>query len=122
MVGIAAIALFAVVIFNRNIKKTVQYRQAASVYGDENIARQPVVTQAAEERITSQPREYTMFKDTYEGYQQPITIGQYPLDEQRPSAQPTQYDYAYRPGPDMGSDVFDRMGPNIDHKSASFAY
>jgi hypothetical protein len=122
IVGIAAMALFAVIIFNRNMKKTVQYKQALSVYGEDNIAKQPVVTQAAEERITSQPREYTQFRDTYEGYQTPTSIGQYPLDEPRPSAQPTQFDYVYRPGPDMGSDAFERLGPNIDHKAASFAY
>lgn len=122
IVGISAMALFAVVIFSRNMKKTVRYKQALSVYGEDNIAKQKVVTRDSEERITSQPREYTQFRDTYEGYQTPSSIGQFPLDEPRPSAQPTQYDYVYRPGPDMGSDSFERLGPNIDHKGASFAY
>ena len=126
VVGIAAIGLFAVMLYNRNIQKTSFYQKAAAArYGEEGIAREHVGGVREASGMTDQPRDYSKFaQDTAEGYQAtPVqAMGQFPLNEPRPYSDPQQDSYMYRPGPDMGSDAFDRFGPQLDHKMASFAY
>ena len=129
VVGIAAIALFAILMFHRNVQKTVQYATAAaSIYGEDNIARQPHQEGGAQPYATmaSQPREYDQFKDTYEAYQSPEgPTGMFPLEGTPvdfagvPSKDET---YFYRPSEDMGDDTFQRFGPNLDEKAHSFSY
>lgn len=123
VVGIAAFALFAIILFHRNIQKTVRYSRAAkSVYGIDNIASQEVKTQPYT-TMHSEPREYNQFKDTYEPYSSPEMEGQYPLDEARQGAEPKLEDYFYRPGPDMGDNTFVATEPTLtDAKAMSFAY
>jgi hypothetical protein len=120
VVGIAAMVLFAVLLFNRNVQKTSVVRPA-SRYGEDNIAHQPVATVQPAQAIQNQPREYNEFKDTYEPYQSPNSIGQFPLDESRPSSEARLESYYYRPDATTGENTFERMGPNIDQKNA-FAY
>lgn len=126
VVGIAAMALFAMLLYSRNLEKTVRYhRAAATVYGDENIVNEDVGNVQPFETMQDEPRDYNQFKDTYgaEGFQSAETVdGSYPLNEVRPSAEPVLDAYFYRPGDDMGSDEFVRSGPNIDAKMSSFAY
>lgn len=125
VVGIAAMALLAMLLYNRNFQKTVRWhRAAATVYGDENIVNEDVGAVQPFETTQDEPRDYTHFKDTYEGFQSgdDSVLGSYPLDEVRPSAEPVVDAYFYRPGADMGSDAFVREGPNIDNKMSSFAY
>jgi hypothetical protein len=124
VVGIAAMALLAMLLYSRNLQKTVRYhRAAATVYGDENIVNEDVGAVQAYETAQDEPREYNQFNDTYEGFQSPEeALGSYPLNEARPSAEPVLDAYFYKPGEDMGSDAFQRAGPNMDVKMTSFAY
>lgn len=127
VVGIAALALFAVMLYNRNIQKTSFYQKAAAkMYGEEGIAREHVGRVGEAERATAQPRDYSKFEnDTFEGYQEThvgAAVGQYPLGEARPTGEAVGEDYFYRPGADMGSNDFERFGPAMDYKMSSFAY
>ena len=123
VVGIAAFALFAIMLFCRNVQKAVRYnRVAKSVYGSDNIANEEVETQPYTTMHT-EPREYNKFKDTYEPYASPDAIGQYPIDDARPNDAEARTDtYFYRPAEDMGDNTFMRDGPNMDEKMSSFAY
>ena len=122
VVGIAAFALFAILLFNRNVQKAMRYSQAArSVYGADNIAREPVKETTGYTTMTDEPREYNKFKDTYEAYESPDMDGLYPLDAST-DAQPKTTSYMYRPAEDMGDNSFIRDGPEMDMKGASFAY
>jgi hypothetical protein len=123
VVGIAAFALFAILLFNRNVQKAMRYnRVAKSVYGADNIASEDVVTQPYTTMHT-EPREYNKFQDTYEPYESPEAIGQYPIDDSRPTNADVKMDsYFYRPAEDMGDNTFIRNGPNMDEKMSSFAY
>jgi hypothetical protein len=129
VVGIAAIALFAILMFHRNVQKTAQYAMAAaSIYGEDNIARQPQ-QEGGDQPYTSmasQPREYGQFKDTYEAYQSPAdATGMFPLEGNVAdfSGIPSKVDsYFYRPSEDMGDNTFHNAGPSIDEKAHSFAY
>lgn len=128
VVGIAAIALFAVMLYNRNIQKTSFYQKAATqMFGQETIARErvPYVKEAG--NITSHPRQYTKFEqDTFQEYKEmkaSDAIGQYPIHEERHDMnEPVDDEYLYRPGKDMGSNTFHRFGPAMDNKMSSFAY
>lgn len=137
VVGIAAIALFAVVLFNRNIQKAIDYR-SSGVYGDTNIYKEAVTTQPYT-RIASEPREYNKFQETIptgilpsmntEGFvgapygnEGDSAYGQYPLDQSRVTGAPLADEFVYRPEDTTGSNEFERNGPNIDQKMATFQY
>lgn len=129
VVGIAAMGLFAVMLYSRNMQKTSFYQKAAAkLYGQEGIARERVVRVEEASGMTEQPRDYSKFeRDTNdtEGYASTHVgdaEGQYPLHDPRPVTEGMREDYFYRPGPDMGSNDFERFGPNMDHKMSSFAY
>jgi hypothetical protein len=121
VVGIAAMVLFAVLIFNRNVQKTTYIVRPASRYGEDNIAHQPVATVQPAQTVQNQPRDYNEFKDTYEPYQSLQSIGQYPLDGSRPTSDAKLESYYYKPDATTGDNTFERAGPNIDQKNA-FAY
>jgi hypothetical protein len=126
VVGIAAIALFAILMFHRNVQKTAQYATAAAtIYGEDNIARQPQQVAQPYTTMLSQPRDYNQFKDTYEAYQSPeAASGMFPIDAATDfSGVPSKIDsYFYRPSEDMGENIFQPMGSSIDEKAHSFAY
>jgi hypothetical protein len=129
VVGIAAIALFAIVMFKRNVQKTYQYTQIAQQFAKDSAEQQEYQPMPYAE--VRQPREYNQFKDQAppaipeaftEGYATPEEVGTYPLGA-RQSAQPTQsFTAMYRPTEDMGDNTFVRGGPNMDEKGQSFAY
>jgi hypothetical protein len=131
VVGIAAIALFAIVMFKRNVQKTYQYTQVAQQFAKDAAVSQEYQAMPYQAVQATQPREYTQFKDQRppavptgftEGYATPEEVGTYPLGG-RPAAQPTQsFTAMYRPAEDMGENVFVRDGPNMDEKGQSFAY
>jgi hypothetical protein len=127
VVGIAAIALFAILMFHRNVQKTAQYATAAAtIYGEDNIARQPQQVAQPYATMLSQPREYNQFKDTYEPYESPeAASGMFPIDAAGPdmTGVPNRMDsYFYRPSEEMGDNTFQPMGASIDEKGHSFAY
>lgn len=129
VVGIAAIAVFAIVMFKRNVQKTYQYAQQAQEFAKDAAAQQEY--QPMPYAQVSQPRDYTQFKDQIkaqvpeaftEGYASPDDVGTYPLGA-RPLSEPTQtFTAMYRPAEDMGDNAFVRSGPNLDEKGQSFAY
>lgn len=150
VVGIAAIALFAVVVFSRNVQMVAgangssaygsQRRKAnpvPPVYGDQNIYKERHDLQAYD-AMASQPREYSNFRDTYRGsflstsvegfeaaphnYVNEAADGQYPINENRMTASPGVQEYLYEPDAETGSNEFERYGPDIDEKLKSFGY
>ncbi len=137
VVGIAAIALFAVVLFHRNIRKLVNYR-SASVYGDTNIYKEAVTTQPYT-TLSSEPREYSRFQETVptgllpsmntEGFvgapygsEGDSVYGQFPLDQSRVTGAPLTDEFVYRPSDSTGSNEFEREGSSIDQKMDTFQY
>jgi hypothetical protein len=126
VVGIAAIALFAIVMFKRNVQKTYQYTQVAQQFAKDAAAQQEY--QAMPYVAVSQPREYTLTQHTQvpqgftEGYATPEEVGTYPLGN-RPVAQPTQsFTAMYRPAEDMGDNAFVPTPSALDVQRQSFAY
>jgi hypothetical protein len=151
VVGIAAMAVFAVMIFSRNVEKTSHFVSESimqkptpiygeEVYGDQNIYREPVVTQPYSTQ-SSEPRMYDNFRETYNVSWGPLREGfaggaaysefagsgesiegQYPIDENRVHENPTKETYDYRPESNTGTNDFMRHGPDLDEKVASFQY
>ena len=130
VVGIAAIGLFAIIMFKRNVQKTYQYSQIAKQFAKDSAVSQEYQAMPYQAAHVTQPREYSQFKDQAptvptgftEGYATPEEVGTYPLGA-RPQAQPTQsFTAMYRPDEDMGDNAFVRGGPNMDEKGQSFAY
>jgi hypothetical protein len=151
VVGIAAIAVFAVMIFTRNVEKTSHFVSESimrkptqtygeEVYGDQNIYKEPVTTQPYSTQ-SSEPREYDNFRETYNTSWGPLregfaggapysefsgsedhVEGQYPIDQNRVHAVPTKESFDYRPESNTGANDFMRYGPDLDEKVASFQY
>ncbi len=149
VVGIAAIALFAILMFKRNVQKTTQYYDAATVRAYQDQRAQQPPSDGHMPPLLTQPREYTvgsagstgstgsqyvapaaryatqpMFYDDKEPFASPDAVGTYPLGEPRPSAHASQsFTAMYRPSEDMGDNTFVRgQGPNMDEKMYSYAY
>lgn len=140
VVGLASIALFAVILFNRNIRKTAFYSNSFGQYGDENIYKEHVTTMPYSGGRGSQPRDYSQFRETHsagwgaldtfeEGFQGApygssagYVDGQFPLDEGRPSSAPFTEEYDYRPDTNAGDNEFQRYGPNLDEKLDALQY
>jgi hypothetical protein len=150
VVGIAAIALFAVMVFSRNVQ-TVVGVNAASAYGNHHRKTNPIPPVYGEQNIykerhdiqeydvtASQPREYSKFRDTYsrsflsssvEGFEaapynyvNEAADGQYPINQNRMTASPAREEYLYEPEAETGSNEFERYGPNLDEKFQSYGY
>jgi hypothetical protein len=131
VVGIAAIAVFAIIMFKRNVQKTYQYSQVAQQFAKDAAASQEYQAMPYQAVQATQPRDYTQFKDQHppavpegfvEGYASPEEVGTYPLGA-RPKAEATQsFTAMYRPAEDMGDNAFVRAGPEMDEKGQSFAY
>jgi uncharacterized short protein YbdD (DUF466 family) len=150
VVGIAAIALFAVMVFSRNVQ-TVVGVNAASAYGNHHRKTNPIPPVYGEQNIykerhdiqeydvtASQPREYSKFRDTYsrsflsssvEGFEaapynyvNEAADGQYPINQNRMTASPAREEYLYEPEAETGSNEFESYGPNLDEKFQSYGY
>jgi hypothetical protein len=151
VVGIAAIALFAVTVFSRNLQTVVNVNSAGAygnhhrktnpvppVYGEHNIYKERHDIQAYDD-MASQPREYSNFRDTsrrsllssVEGFEaapapynyvNEAADGQYPINQNRVTASPAREEYMYEPEADTGSNEFERYGPSLDEKLQSFGY
>ena len=128
VVGIAAIALFAILMFKRNVQKTSQYTKAVRQFQQDAAAQQeyqptpyppvPVVPVA--------PTTYGPTSDPHgilEGYASPEDVGMYPLEEARPSMQGQQLTAMYRPAEDMGDNTFVASPSQLEiTKNQAFAY
>jgi hypothetical protein len=145
VVGIAALALFAIIMFHRNVKKTVQYSATLN-------AIQPPMQQYITPKDTGNVAGYDtmqhgLFEQTYEAYQsepspvQPVEqVIQAQAQAQAQAPAPAQEDgmypeqstmteedvrsesFMYRPGADMGDNTFEPVGTSIDEKYAAFQY
>jgi hypothetical protein len=133
VVGVAAIALFAVLIFHRNVQMTAYYSNTyesmgpRNGYGDETIYREYVKTQPYV-TASSEPTAYPTYTPTpkavwgVEGFEAaPFNAGEASVEGQYPLPGPSlaggrveQYDY--RPDPETGSNLFQRYGPDMDEK------
>ena len=151
VVGIAAIALFAVMVFSRNVQTVVGGVNAAAAYGNHHRKTNPVPPVYGDQNIykerhdiqeydvtASQPREYSKFRDTYRGsflstsvegfeaapynYVNEAADGQFPINQNRMTASPGRQEYLYEPEADTGSNDFERYGPDIDDKLKTFGY
>ncbi len=128
VVGIAAIALFAILMFKRNVQKTSQYTKAVRQFQQESTAQQeyqptpypavPVAPVAPSFKApTSDPH------GILEGYASPEDVGMYPLEEVRPSMQGQQLTAMYRPAEDMGDNAFVASPSQLEvTKNQAFAY
>jgi hypothetical protein len=139
VVGVAAIALFAVLIFHRNVQKAAYYTNTyesmgpRNGYGAETIYRdhvnaQPYMT------TSSQPTAYPTYTPTpqavwgVEGFESApfneanVSVdGQYPLPAvSMASGRVESYDY--KPDGETGSNLFQRYGPNMDEKLEALQY
>ena len=134
-VGLSLFLLTAVLFFKRNVHATM-----SSVYGESSIRTQPHAPAAPYEFQASNPRNYEEFAETApsnpmvgplkEGFEPaaygdeagaPVE-GQFPKEKERPEGEPKPTDYVYRPAADMGSNEFERYGPDMDEKITSFEY
>ncbi len=134
-VGLSLFLLTAVLFFKRNVHTTMN-----SVYGETSIRTQPHATAAPYESQSSGPRNYEEFAETAptnpmigpikEGFEPaaygdeagaPVD-GQFPKEKERPEGEPQAIDYVYRPAADMGSNEFERYGPDMDEKITAFEY
>ncbi len=126
VVGIAAIALFAILMFKRNVQKTAQYTQVAQQFAKESAAQQAYQAMPAQAMVT-QPREYTQSRDVQgfvEGFATPEEVGTYPLGDPRPMAQAAHtFNATYRPAEDMGDNAFVGTPSTLENsKMNAFAY
>ncbi len=112
VVGIAGIALFAIVIFKRNVQKTSQYAHMAIFKEKVQPIPGPVVTQ---------PREYHAPEAFVESFATPEEVGTYPLGP-RPTADPMTLTAMYKPTEDMGDNAFVPTPSTLDVNRQSFAY
>jgi hypothetical protein len=139
VVGIAAIALFAILMFKRNVQKTTQYTQVVQKYVHDAAKQQEyqespyaTVEQPRQESVKlTQPRQYTqsLYQDAVpqgvlEGYASPEEVGTYPLGDTRPTTDASHtFNAVYRPAEDMGENTFVATPSTLDvSKSQSFAY
>ncbi len=133
VVGIAALALFAVLMFHRNVRKTKQYSAALS-----NMKQYITPTETKEvggyDAMQREQRDFQQFQDTYEAYQtqeapmepmqpvEPQEDGSFPEHSTTSMEDVRSESFLYRPGPDMGDNTFEPVGASIDEKYASFGY
>ncbi len=130
VVGIAALALFAVLMFHRNVRKTKQYSAALS-----NMQQYITPTATKEvggyDAVQREQRDLQKFQDSYEAYQtqepmeptvQPQEDGSFPEQSNTSMEDVRSESFLYRPGPDMGDNTFEPVGAGIDEKYASFGY
>ena len=133
VVGIAALALFAIIMFHRNVQKTVQYSAALNGM-KQYITPADTGDVGGYDAMEREQRDLQKFQDTYEAYQsemepQPEVMepaqkedGMYP-ERSTESEEDVRTDtFMYRPGPDMGDDTFQPLGASIDEKYAAFQY
>jgi hypothetical protein len=136
VVGISALALFAIIMFHRNVRKTVQY--SATLNGmKQYITPMETTDVGGFDAMDRQQRDIQKFQDTYEAYQsemeQPPTTpqvmepaqedsGMYPERSTESQVDVRTDTFMYRPGPDMGDNTFEPVGGSIDNKYASFGY
>ena len=144
-VGLSIFLLTAVLFFRRN---TTALFTAKSAYGDASIPAENTATAVPYASDKSGPRAYDQFRETdpsnpmlgplHEGFVSSIAdaeepegvesasaaapVGQFPLDNERPSSTPDARDFVYKPDSDTGSNEFKRFGPQMDVKGRSFAY
>jgi hypothetical protein len=124
VVGIASIALFAILMFKRNVQKTTQYSQVVAQYTHDSAEQQKYQRSVQ----TTQPRKYVHFKEDPVGmtkpYAAPEEVGSYPLETPRPETESNHtFTAVYRPAEDMGDNTFVRSETALeDYKMASFAY
>jgi hypothetical protein len=147
VVGLAAIVLFAVVVFNRNVShvssiaKTVAApAESRDMWGDRNIYRESS-DMSPYSSVSSEPRDYAQFADTgkqsgwmpsftegflsgapYNSIHDDVAYGQFPIEQKRGFAAPEEKAYMYEPEESTGSDEFQRAGPQIDTKLAAIHY
>ncbi len=126
VVGIAAIALFAILMFKRNVQKTSQYTKAIAQYSREAAEQQKYQAEPhyPVARV-SPPREYSMQPTgVMEHYASPEEVGTYPIQDPRPSTEASHtYTATYRPAEDMGDNTYVAGQPTLeDAKMTSFAY
>lgn len=132
VVGIAALALFAILMFHRNVKKTVQY---SSVLSSMQQYITPAETKEVNGYDTQYPdhRDVQKFEDVYEAYQsepaeapveavQPQEDGMYPERSTETTEDVRTESYMYQPDEKMGDNTFEPVGISIDDKYASFRY
>ncbi len=140
VVGIAAIALFAILMFKRNVQKTTQYTQAVQQFVQDAAKQQEyqdapyAAVQPQAQQMppkVSQPRPYTQSfhqeavpQGVLEGYASPEEVGTYPLGDPRPTNEASHaFTAMYRPAEDMGENAFVATPSTLDvSKSQSFAY
>ncbi len=129
VVGISALALFAIIMFHRNVQKTVQYSQTLNQM-KQYITPANTGDVGGFDMMQSEQRDIQKFQDTYEAYQsegevmQPVEeeSGMYPERSTQSEEDKRTETYMYRPGPDMGENTFEPVGDSIDSKYAAFQY
>lgn len=136
VVGIAAIALFAILLFKRNVQKTSQYTKAVRQFQQDVAAQQeyqpspypvvPSVAPSMSHKAPSTPFQTQPQMDPHgilEGYASPEDVGMYPLEESRTAMQGTQTTAMYRPSEDMGDNTFAGTPSQLEEsKMHAFAY
>jgi type II secretory pathway pseudopilin PulG len=121
VVGIAAIALFTILMFKRNVQKTTQYTEVVQQF-TKDAAAQQAYQPAPVAPVPPSLRE-TFAANGLEGYATPEQVGTYPLED-RPQTQASQtFTAMYRPTEDMGDNSF-LPTPSFldDYKTQAFAY
>lgn len=137
VMGISLFLLTAIVLFKRNTMTARAY----ATYGIDSIRRQAHDHADPNATMSSQPRQYDEFQETdahnpmlatvQEGFE-PAPYGDaelnenvegtFPIGAPRADSTATGEEYVYRPDRETGSNAFERVGPNLDEKMASFAY
>lgn len=122
VVGIAAIALFVILMFKRNVQKTQRYTQVVQQFAQESMIPQQAYVAQPHAPVVTQPQKFVQGLE--EGYASPEEVGTYPLGDQRPTAQAAQtFNAMYRPAEDMGDNTFmDEPSTLENSKVNSFAY
>lgn len=131
VVGISALALFAIIMFHRNVQKTVQYSTSLRDM-KQYITPEDTGDVGGFDSMQREQRDLQKFQDTYEPYQseEPAQVmepaqkenGMYPERSTESQEDVQTETYMYRPGPDMGENTFEPVGASIDSKYASFQY
>lgn len=121
VVGIAAIALFVILMFKRNVQKTQQYTQVIQQFTEESASQQAYLAQPLAPVVTQPPK---FVQGIEEGYASPEEVGTYPLGDPRPMAKAAQtFNAMYRPMEDMGDNTFMGVPSTLENsKVNSFAY
>ncbi len=149
VVGIAAIILFAVLLYTRNVSRvsytfTTESNPRRKEYADMNIYAEKHDVMPYGGSHVDEPRLYSQFRETSasswlsgmtEGFAnedqiapyntfgaEQYAVGQYPIDNQRVFANPYVEEYKFRPSLDTGANEFNRFGPNMDQKLNALAY